>query len=229
MTTPFMLSADEPTIWQTLWDYIVNTFFSDNTATYDNLGFGAGTAISLRGIVFGFAIGMVIAAFAVTADKRILGKFVRHLLRQNVVGRENAKTLYDLGFLTSHTVRRSVRRSVNVRRVVKCVEEEDFEAEQARKREEHEKKREADPSLPAFASATYRIDVESDHFYIPEESKYTAEAKFDKRGTTWLACFIMIIVLLVLCSVLLVAIPYLLSLMNELAGAFSSVGSDRIL
>ena len=222
------LSA-EPTLWQEIWTYITENYFSDDAGIYENLGFGSGGMISLRMIVFGLMIGMIVAAFAITADKRVLGNFVRKLLKEGVVGKENAKTLYDLGSLTSYTVRHSVRRSTNVRRVVKCLEEEEFYAEQQKKREEHEQKRREDPSLPPFAATTYRVDVEVDHFYIPEEMAYAAEAKFSRRGTTWLACFMMIIVGIFVCALLLFAVPKLLGLLNDLVGAISSTASSRVL
>ena len=73
------------------------------------------------------------------------------------------------------------------------------------------------------------MDPDAHHFYIPEEMKYTADVKFEKKGSTWLGAILFVAVAIVIGFVLLLVLPYLLSLLNDFVGAFQSGGSDQIL
>ena len=78
-------------------------------------------------------------------------------------------------------MRSMFRDSNSLRRVVKCVEEEAFYAEQNKARTEYDKKREAGEKLPRFREEIYRVDIENDHFYIPQDLELTATTKFRKK------------------------------------------------
>ena len=223
-----LLSAEEVPLWRELWDYLINTYFSVDTQPYENLGFGNGTMATVRNLLIGLLLGVIFASFAIILDKRHLGNFVRRLLREECVGRDNAKTLYELDSVTKFSIRQAVRRSVNLRRVVKCREEEEFLADLEKTRAEYEEKRREDPSLPRFRESTYRVDPDTDHFYIPEELAYTAERKFDKKGSGWLIFFLIVLISIFLFAFLLFVIPEILQLLDELVGSMQG-GNGKIL
>ena len=74
----------------------------------------------------------------------------------------------------------------------------------------------------------YRVDPDTDHFYIPEELAYTAERKFNKKGSGWLILILMIVISIFLFALLLFVIPEILSLLDELVGAMPD-GKGNIL
>lgn len=220
--------AAEPSLWQEIIEYIKQNYFAENY--YENLNLGLlGSTSTLRNILFGLFLGIVIASFIIVFDKRVLGEFVRKLLKEECLSPDKAKKLSQLGFSDKSSIRNGVRRGNTLRSVVKCREEEEYYASLAEKRKEYEKQMEEDSSLPHFKETVYRVDPDEDHFYIPEEKKYSAEFRFEKKGTTWLGFFAVIVVGLILFFALLFVIPEIMKLLDELVGSFKSFGKGNIL
>ena len=217
------LSAEaEPSFWQELW----NTVFADET-TYEYLEKGAISLTSLRMIIVGIFIGLAIASFAAVFNKRVLGDFVRKVLGEEALSEETAKTLSELGYEHNTCIRYSVRRGVNLRRVVRCVEEEAYLRELESKEKEYAEKRKENPKLPKFKAEPFRVNADEHHFYIPEEMKYMADVKFEKKGSTWLGAIIFVVILLILTVVAFLALPYILTVLNDWFGAVESVFSYK--
>lgn len=207
--------GDETTIWQDLWYYIYTNYISPEEIYYENLKV---SMVTLRNILFGLFLGLIIASVAMTFNKRVLGKFIRSVLSADATSPESAKTLEELGFSRNYIIRNGVRRGTNIRCVVKCREEEEYNASLEVKRLEYEELRKADPSLPPFKTVEYSVNADKDHFYIPQEKKYSAEMRFEKKGSSWGALIITVIVSVALFAILLFAIPEILKLVDGLAG-----------
>lgn len=217
----FSLAASGKSFVEELWDYFVETYIL-GSSEYPNLGLTQNSIISLPVIVSGIIIGALCAVIFAVYDSRVMGGFVRGMLEKGAVGKENAITLYDMGFTERSSVGRALRKSAGLRRIIHCVEEENFYAEQNRAREEHEKKREEDPSLPEFKSAEYTF-TEDEHFYVLEDKRITAEVKYAKRGTKPWMFPIIIVISVVIFFALLIVLPYILKLTDQLIGSFKSV------
>ncbi len=214
------LSAEEPSFIKELWDYFYSTYLSGESLHFENLNFGSGSMISLSGILFGLFVGIIVASFAMVIDKRVLGEFVRKLLSEECLSPESAKTLYELGYNRKYVIRNGVRRGTTLRSVVKCREEEEYNAQIAEQRAKYEERRKEDDSLPPFREAPYSVNADTDHFYIPEEKKYSAEMRFEKKGTSWFAFFVVILVCIIGFVALLFVLPELLELVDEFVGSF---------
>lgn len=212
---------EETTIWQDIWDHIYGVYLAVD-GNYENLGFGSNTIMSVRLVVLGLFIGMIIACVAMAYNKQVLGGFVRKLLSSEIKSIEDAKKLDELGYQKNPFIRSAVRKSVSLRRVVKCVEEDEFYARQNADREVYEKKRAENPELPKFKDQEYLVDPSSDHFYIPEQICDIAEKKFYARGSSWGVTVITIIGLCVGFFVLLLVLPNILSVLDEFVGSFKS-------
>ena len=117
---------------------------------------------------------------------------------------------------------RALRRSSHLRKVVKCVEEEEYYAELIKTREEYEKRREEDSTLPTFKSADYEFSG-TERYYIPEDKKYSAETRFSNAGTAWWSLPLAILVALVCAFLIMISLPYVLKLLDQLIEAFKSV------
>ena len=72
------------------------------------------------------------------------------------------------------------------------------------------------------------VDVDADHFYIPEEKKYQAEMRFNKKGTNWLVFVGVIIISVILFCGLMLVIPEILELIDALAGNFDGVPNNIV-
>lgn len=216
-------------LWEELWVYFRDTYFTDETV-YEHLNMGGGSLISIRNLIVGLFIGLSVAGFGAVFNKQVLGGFVRLLLKEECLSPEQGKTLPELDSADKLLIRYGVKRGVNLRRVVRCREEEEYNAETARLAEEHREKRQTDRSLPRrLKRPAFRVDPDRHHFYIPEEMKYTAEVKFEQKGNTWLGAIVMVLVMAVATVGVLLVLPQILSLVNELVGAITSGGNPDIL
>ncbi|MBQ9086678.1 MAG: hypothetical protein IJY47_05775 [Clostridia bacterium] len=220
LTTP----EEEQPLWKEIWSAFYETYINDSTQ-YEHLDIGSGSLISVRTIIFGLFIGLTLASFGAVFNKRVLGGFVRRLLREECLSPETGKTLPELGIADKLWIRRAVRKSVSLRRVVRCREEEEAlsaqeSAEDADKGHRSSRRR----------SAAFRVDPDQHHFYIPEDMKYLADVKFEQKGTTWLGAILFIFVMIAALIALLVALPYILEIVNDFVGAVKpSSGSENIL
>ena len=201
-----------------LWEYFVSTYI-DNGATYENLEFGG--LFSAQTLVIGIFVGLAIAAIVSVINKRINGAFVAGLIEKGCLSPESAMTLSELDSAHILSVRFGLARGVNLRRVVRCREEEEYLATLKQKEEEYAKMREENPKLPKrFTPKPFRVDLENHHFYIPEDMKFTAEVKFNRKGNSVLSAVVWSAVILVVLVILIIFLPSLLNLLDALVGTF---------
>lgn len=215
------VSGEEESLISELWKYFYSTYLNPDEY-YEHLGAGSSALISVRLIIAGLFIGMMLAAFAAVFNKRVLGGVVRKMLSAGAISTENAMTLEELGYEGNPIVRYAVRKSTNLRRVVKCVEEQNFDAAQAEKYNEYKRLKAENKSAPRFKDVSYKINPYADAFYIPEEMKYMADIKFEKKGTSWLGAIIFTVIMAIAFVAVMVALPYILNVVNDIVGIVGS-------
>ena len=209
----------ETNFFEDIWNYLYDAYFNIGDG-YTNLGTEASPLITVGAVVFGVYIGIMIACVVMVYNRQVVGGAVRRMLEKKIHSKEDAVTLSELGYKKNFIMRSMFRDSNSLRRVVKCVEEEAFYTEQNKARSEYDKKREAGKKLPRFREEIYRVDIENDHFYIPQDLELTATTKFRKKGSTWVSMVISIIVLTVAFFALLLFLPWFL---GQLDGAFGNI------
>lgn len=217
-------TVQEPEVFDSFWDYIYKTFI-DPMEYYDHLNIGSGTLLSVRMIIIGLFIGIALACFAAVFNKRVLGALVRTIIKKECLSPEKAMTLDELGY-DNIIMRWAVKHSTSLRRVVKCVQEEEHDAQIDKKRLEHEENKKKDRSLPKFKETSYKINDLTDTFYIHEDMKYMADTKFEQKGTSLPGAIIMVLVLLIAMFVLLGFLPNILNLINDVAGSLDNTGNN---
>lgn len=208
----FSLSTTKGT---SFFEDIINYF--NEAVQFDNMG-GTGALVSLPLLVIGLFIGAAIAVIASVYNRKVLGDFVRTLIREGCTSPENARDLDYLNYIYKDSVRMAVKRGTNLRRVVKCREEEEHNAKMALLQAEYEAKKAAGEEVEKFKPTEYIPNPYLDHFYIPEELRYTAEIKFDKKGSSWLGAIIGILALLVLMIAVLLVLPQILKFVDNFIG-----------
>ena len=212
LTTP---EEDAMGFWEEFWHEI-------DYGTYSNLGLDTGNVRSVGLIVLGIFIGIIIACLAMAYNKQVLGGFVRRVLSENCRSAEGAKTLEELGYKKNPFIRSAVQRNVSLRRVLHCVEEEEFYREQNEDREAYEKKRAEEPTLPKFREREYLVDPSRDHFYIPEDKSEMAEHKFDAKGASWVSTIVWIAVIIIAFFIIMSFLPNILDTLNDFVGSFKN-------
>jgi hypothetical protein len=205
---PFAMTAaaekDLP-LWESICLFLKECFVGP-LGPYEHLNMGTGSLLSVRFIVIGIFLGLAVGSFVAVFNKQVLGSFVRTLLSEECLSPEDGRTLPELNLADKLTLRRAVRHSVTLRRVVRCREEEEF----FKKQEENPPKKLSD----------FRIDPDTHHFYIPEDLKYTADVKFEAKGTTWPGAIIFSLCMVILMMVALVFLPDILQFVNNFVGSF---------
>ena len=205
--------------FENLWNYLYDAYFNMGKE-YGNLGADGNHLFSVGVIVFGVYIGCVIACIVISYNRQVVGSAARKILEKEIFSRDKAQTISSLGFKNNFLIKSFFRDNASLKRVVKCVEEEDFYAEQEQARIAYEEKRKENKKLPKFKEEVYRVDVSNDHFYIPEELIDTANKRFEKKGSTWLSVIIGIIMLTVLLFAVLLVLPWILGHTDSVFGGF---------
>ena len=210
----FTLTAQsETTFFEDVWNYLYDVYLRVD-GNYENLGFEKTPLFSLRLTVLGIFVGAIIACAAMAYHKTVLGGIVRKMISAGAVDGERAMSAEELGFGKNPLAKNAFCRSVSLRRVVRCVGEDEFLRMQAEEKAEYDKKRAEGEKLPKFKEREYLVDIENDLFYIPEELRVRAELKFEKKGSGWLATVLSIVALAVIFFLLLLVLPQLLGFVD---------------
>lgn len=222
------LSEEEPSLLRELFDYFVNKYFTPQYGDYNHISVGNNSMISFPMIMIAFFIGINIAAVYAIFNKRVLGDFVRALNFRDANSPETALTLSELGFNKNTAVRSSLK-GATLRRVVRCREEEEFRASVEEKRREFEAtfmsgndgEEKSGSKKPKFREPEFKLDLSSAHFYIPESLRFTADIKFEKKGTDWIAYIAVLIISAALAVGLIWIFPDVLQLIDNFITMFS--------
>lgn len=215
----FSVLSGQPSLIEELWDFYKDKYFTPDYGEYHYLDVGGNSMVSLTTIVIAFIIGIVLASAAAIFNKRVLGDFVRSLLLDEAHSPESAKTLEQLGYLKNTTIRSALKRGTTLRRVVRCVEEDEYLEELERARQRFEENR--TDTRQKFKETPFVMDVSTAHFYIPEELRYTADIKFEQKGTNWLV-FLGVVIGAIAMGVLVIwLMPQLLQMLDNFIGMFA--------
>ena len=220
----FYSSTGEPSLLQELWEYFEGKYFSVDTGRYEHIDLGSGSLITLQRIVLGLFAGIIIAAGFACYDKNRLGAFVRKIVQEQCLWPEKAQTLYELGFMKNGGVKASLRSPNQLGKVVHCVEKEAYEkqVEEARAVYVAEHGNDKDFFMP-----DYRINFDTDHFYIPDEEHYRAEIRYDEKGSGWRAFILVVIVSIIGAALVCFMLPDMLQMVDNLIGILTE--NDRYL
>ncbi len=214
-------------IWSTIGDFFYR-FFNPKLEGYTNFEFGE-SALSLKIVIFGIFVGVLLSSFCIIFIKTTLGKLVRAILDKQAFEPKDGVTLAECGLERHFFIRRALRRGYTLKRVVHCVEEEEFLAKAREEMREYEEKRkdakEKGERLPAYKAPSFEQDLSGCHFYIPEKDRYTAEMRFREKGSGY-PTFFFVLLGCVLCVLLIFAfLPQLLTFFDHVVSLFSLKGN----
>ncbi len=219
--------------------YLNERYFTIEFGTYENFSIGYSTGATVRNIVLAIMLGLIAATVMMAYSRNHLGGFVRKLLKTESLSPETAKTLLELGYFRSTAIRRELSRGTILRMVVRRVGEEgsgtavpestavptanpaEEEPEKPAEPAEEtagdaEKSAEAAPKSAEKNAQVCKIDFLTARFYIPEELRYRAEVRFDKKGSGWLPVLLTAVVAVFLAAILCWLLPDLVRFADNL-------------
>ena len=168
--------------------------------------------ISLEMIVWSLCVGLAIGAAASYINRRVVGDFVRRLLKEEIHSPEKAVSLEKIGCAKNIFVRHALREGTALRRIVLCANEE----EMVLKQPSSQKSAVFFRKLFSLEDEPKRIlDLNRARFYIPEESRIGAELRYDAKGTTLPNLILSLILLAGIGFAALYVLPELFTLMDN--------------
>ena len=210
-----LVLAKEKSLFEELWEYFSEKYFSIDMPYMENFTVKSNALFSLRLLVIGIMLGIVIASAMSVYNKKHLGAFIRKLISEGCLGAENAKTLAELGYLKNIGVRSTVKSGGTLSRWARCREEDEFVESVKLLKSEFDEKHKNDPDPPKFKEPDFKRDCNTMHFYLPEEKKYAAEVKFDDKGAKWGAVVLVAIVSVILCAFVCYILPDALKMIDN--------------
>ena len=193
--------------------YIDRVFFTPELGEYEHIRLDAFT---FKWAVLGIYFGLIIASLVAFYNRVVLGALPRAVHAAGCFSRDDAKTLSELGCKKNIFLSFSLRHGSLLRRQVRCVEEENWNEENAKN--PSGRSRFADFWLP---EKRYKIDLEKDRFYIPEEKKYAVEARFAKKGNGILPLIITVVGGIVAVALIFEFAPMLFEFIDGVIAGFN--------
>lgn len=239
MKVPFDIMALSGSIWQRFVE-----LFSPELGKYDNFNFNETSFVAVKYVIIGIFFGIVLASASALFNRRVLGRFIRALIKQDATSPESAKTLSELGFDKNPFVKYSLTRGYTLRKSTSCVEREEYlrslekPSDEEAVNEGAEKPSEADPTASGDGSdsakkvkkisvreALYKKefvpDLKSAHFYIPEDKKYSMDVKFEAKGTNVPTFILTVVISLILVGAAVIFLPDILRLADNFINLLS--------
>lgn len=207
-----------------LLDYFSTRYFSVQLGTYENFAVSARTGALVRNIIFALAAAIIVAA-CVTAYTRVsMGAFVRRLISEGALSKDEAKTLMELGYFRDPSIRRALARGSALDMVVRRVgdgrpepaEESREEAAQETAENEGAEGTDVAENAPRMRFNGEKIDFTTARFYIPEALRYRAEIRFDPKGSGWRSAIVISAFAVVTAAVLCFFVPELIQFADNI-------------
>jgi len=191
---------------------------------YDNLGFTELSLGRIRMVVIAVFVGFIVGIYAAVLNKNIYGKFISSLSGAGCFSPKDAKTLGELGYLKSPSIKSAIRRGTTYRDVVRCEDADEYAAGLERRRGLFYAKVEAGeyPAGSKFKELPYKYDFEKAKFYIPEDKVFQAEEKFKSKRVSPVLLIILTIAMIAGLYVVIWLLPDLLMLVNNFVGMFTT-------
>ncbi len=227
-----------------LLEYFNSRYFTIHFVGYENFSIGLSTAETVRNVILALALGVILAALFTAYLRNTLGGFVRRLISSGCDSPANAKTLSELGYFRSPSVRRELSRGTILPMVVRRLDElsthvEQNEAETDGKSADSEGETAVDEAVSEdqksenivestakksffnFGKRGEMIDFTTARFYIPEDLRYRAEIRFRRKGSSWLLVIAICVIALVAAALLCVFLPSIVGLADKIVSMTS--------
>ena len=167
-------------------------------------------------LVWALYFAFLLAAVAIYYNRTVIGSLPRALIEHGCFAPADAKTLFELGCAKNPFLKLTLRFGNTLRRSVICVEGEAFES---------------DPKNTARGSKfaefflpekRYKINFQTDRFYIPETRRDSCAARFSKKGNGLLSLAICAVGGIVCVVLIMKFAPALFEVIDSVVGSFAA-------
>lgn len=237
IVTNLASTSEEPTLIEELWDYFVQKYLTPDYGVYENISIDRDPLVTPAMIIIAGFIAVMAGASVMIFTKRVLGRLVRRLIKNDALSPDRAKTLDELGLGNSKAIRLFINR-MTLSKAVRCREEDEYygigqekPSEEAEESEETDVKEPEAPtpgdaykvSLCTPSKLRYKRDPKKDHFYVPEEKKHHLSVRFEKKGTNPVMLLVLAVIYIAIALIAVRILPSLLEKMDAAASGFKDV------
>ena len=235
-----LLSGNSASIWEQflswyyqstlheLLSYVEERYFRIDFHAYEHINLSSDAGKTAQMMILGIAIGLIIASVMVAYTRTKLGGFVRKLLKEECLSPEQAKTLLELDEFRNASVRYELSKGVTLKKFVRLADESKKEEATVEEMTENDVDGEGErPSSNQKSrfTAFFRqkeqespVDFTTARFYIPEDLKYRADTRFEKKGSGWLFAILTSVGAIVFASLICKFLPDIVQLMDNIIG-----------
>ena len=185
------------------------SLFTVTVKEYEHIRFDASDASLLQLIIWGVCIGAVLASLLSFYQQRVPGGLVRALLQAEAHDENTAKSLAELGLAGKPLLARELRRSTSLQKLVRSSKDGAGQCESPSDGETAH----ADAENGAVAPHGTTCEA-APRYYIPEELKYRAATRFDKKESSLLSLGITVILAVAIAVLILKLLPLTLSMVD---------------
>lgn len=168
--------------------------------------------LSLELIVWSVCIGLAFGAGATYVNRRIVGGFVRRLVKDGANTPETAKTLSEAGYGRNIFVRLALKPGKPLFRAMELANADEMVYRQP---SDGRAARILRRILSIEAEPKMQLDPDRARFYIPEEKRIAAELRYDAKGTTWPGLILAIILIIAMGFAVLYILPELFTFLDH--------------
>ena len=216
-----------------LFEAIKNDFFTLEYGDYEYINISEGGLVSVPLIIFGVAIGVVIAAFSLLFVNRSLGEFIKALTYGGCRDPKTAKSLTELGFHKSYSVRSALRSNRSFRKYFHFVDAKgrvDASYTPDKPKEEESSifhgevkdgEKPAEPEVYEVIPQNESASIDEVKFFIKGSDCDEALKRFSRKKIHPLLYVLVIVVALLLIVITFKALPFLLQLLDNFIGIFA--------
>ncbi len=208
-------TSKEPTLIEELWEYFSKKYLTPNYGSYENIEIDQSSLTTTAMVIVAGFIAVMVGASVFIFTKRVLGRLVRRLIKNDAVSHESAKTLDELELGKSLAVRLFIN-GTTLSKAVRCREEDEFYGigEDGKSKDAYK------VSLATPRKLRYKRDPAKDHFYIPEEKKHHLSVRFTRKGTNPVTLLILAVVYIVMALIVVKILPSLVGFADGVIGSF---------
>ena len=190
-----LLEWYQGSVFRELIDYFDETYFSVDLGEYQHFSVSTQTGSIVKNLILGIAVGLMVAAVCSCYVKTVHGGFIRRLLREGCNTPDTAKSLRELGYFHNISIRNQLRRSGAIGELVKAA---------------------GAVGEPALTDKY----LSSARFYIPEELRYKAEVRYERKGSGSLSVILTLVACAVAAALICRFLPQILGLADLILGIF---------
>lgn len=220
-----------------LLTYLEERYFSVEFGLYENFSVDGGLGETVRNIIIAVALALIAVSVMNAYTRQNLGGFIRRLIAEDCLSPDRAKTLSELGYFRSTSIRSALTRGTTLRLVVRRAEDTDTasvssedDTETTDEAQENANENietdtdvtksavEETPTTPVSNGVGQgtRIDFLTARFYIPEELKYRAEIRFRTKGSSWWVVALTVVLSVVVAALLCRLLPNVVAFADNL-------------